>query len=111
MSKSQSKDRLVSKRRTQVLTVASVNWKGHLKRLRLEPGMRYLTLPLSACVSGGDTVRLRGTHAWVVCKNGEAQILGPYVAEDRIMIGGLRPHVLVKEVTEEEEHAAYYSEP
>jgi hypothetical protein len=41
------------------LTVSSVNWKGHLKRLTLHPGSQWLTVPLPACVSTGDQVRLR----------------------------------------------------
>lgn len=95
--------------RSRLLTVTSVKRKGHLKHLRLEPTMRYVTVPLSACVSKGDTIRLETHDAWVVCKNGEAQILRPHVAEERIMIGSLRLEVLVKEITEEEEHAAYLS--
>ena len=109
MNKSESEDRLANTTGSQLLTVASVDRKEHLKRLRLEPAMRYVTVPLSACVSKGDTVRLETGNAWVVCINGEAQILRLYVAEETIAIGSLKLKVLIKEITEEEEQAAYVS--
>ena len=110
MNKNKSEDCLVNTPRSQLFTVTSVKRKGHLKRLHLAQAMRYVTVSLSACVGKGDTVRLEtGGDAWVVCKNGEAQILRPYVDEAKIMIGDLKLEVLIKEITEEEEHAAYVS--
>ncbi len=109
MIETKDKHALSNKQTSQMLTVASATWRGHLKRLRLEPGARYLTVPLSACLSTGDKVRLSENSAWVLCKNGETRILPPYLVEDTIAIGGLVLHVLMKEVTEREEHAAYAS--
>ena len=71
--------------------------------------MGYVTVPLSACVSKGDTVKLGRVDAWVVCKNGEAQILRPYISEELITIGNVKLEMLIKEITEKEEHAAYVS--
>jgi ABC-type lipoprotein export system ATPase subunit/GNAT superfamily N-acetyltransferase len=91
------------------LQVAAVNREGHLKRLRLEPGSRWLEVPLSACVSSGDQVRIVNEKAWVRCKNGECQFLQPYLASDVLRLGGLSQEVLVKEITEPEEDVAYRS--
>lgn len=91
------------------LQVAAVTWKGHLKCLRLEPGTRWLDVPLSACVSTGDQVRIINDKAWVLCKNGGCQFLPPYCAPDVLRLGGLTQKVLVKEITEPEEDAAYRS--
>jgi hypothetical protein len=65
-----------------LFTVSPVSWRGHVKRLTLQPGGRYFTVPLSVCVSTGDKIRITAGDAWVVGKNGEAQILRPYVATD-----------------------------
>ena len=75
-------------------TVSSVSWKGHIKCLVLQPDRQQLTVPLSACVSAGDKIRVVNGDAWVVCKNGEAQILRPYVAEDILRLGGIRLEIL-----------------
>ena len=64
-------------------------------------------MPLSACVSYGDRVKITDGDAWVLCKNGEAQILPPYVVRDTIHLGGLRVELLIKEITEPGEHQAY----
>ena len=87
--------------------VATVNWKGHTKRLRLEPGGLMLDVPLSACVTKGDRVRSESGDVWVVGKNGDCKIMQPYVVPDAIKLGGVPVEVLVKEVTEEEEHLGY----
>ena len=91
------------------LAVASVNWKGHVKRLRLSPKDSWLTVPLSACVSKGDTVQLKDGNAWVICRNGQAQFLPPYVRRDKLQMGGTTLEILIKEVTEPEEHKTYRS--
>ena len=93
----------------RVHQVKTVNWKGYFKRLRLEPESLLLDVPLSACVTSGDRVRLEGGDAWVVGKNGDCQFLQPYVVPDMIDIGGVQREVLVKEITEHEEHVAYRS--
>ena len=87
--------------------VATVNWKGHKKRLRLEPNGLMLDVPLSACVIKGDRVRVEAGDAWVVGKNGDCKILQPYIVPDVVNLGGVELEVLVKEVTEEEEHIGY----
>jgi GNAT superfamily N-acetyltransferase len=92
-----------------VFKVSSVNWKGHLKRLTLQPGPHWLTLPLSSCVSTGDRVRLTDEEAWVICQNGQAQILQPYAARETLALGGLQVEAVVKEITEPDEHNAYKS--
>ena len=90
-----------------IYTVATVNWKGHKKRLRLEPSGLMLDVPLSACVTKGDQVRVEAGDAWVLGKNGDCKILQPYVVPDVVNLGGVELEVLVKEVTEEEEHGGY----
>ena len=87
--------------------VATVNWKGHKKRLRLEPSGLMLDVPLSACVTKGDRVRVEAGDAWVLGKNGECKILQPYIVPDVVNLGGVELEVLVKEVTDEEEHVGY----
>src|SRR5256885_15713345 len=71
------------------------------------PDRQPLIVPLSACVSEGDRIRVFNGDAWVVCKNGEAQILRPYVVEDTLRLGGIRLEILIKEITEPEEYHAY----
>ena len=87
--------------------VATVNWKGHKKRLRLEPGGLMLDVPLSACVTKGDRVRAEAGDAWVIGKNGDCKILQPYIVPDMVSLGGVELELLVKEVTEDEEHIGY----
>jgi ABC-type ATPase with predicted acetyltransferase domain/uncharacterized protein YqfB (UPF0267 family) len=89
--------------------VDSVSWKGHLKRIRIEPFGGFITLPLSACVSKGDSIRLVNGSAWVICKNGESQFIGPYFVREKIRLGSIQFEVLIKEITELEEHKAYIS--
>lgn len=89
--------------------VSSVNWRGHFKRLTLQPGSQWLTVPLSACISMGDQIRLTDEGAWVICQNGQAQILQPYVAREKLSPGRLQVEVVVKEITEPGEHEAYKS--
>ncbi len=87
-------------------TVKSVLWKGHLKRLRLNPGDQWITLPRSACVTRGDQVELRGGAAYVLCENGRAQIYPPYARLETLTLGGSTLEVLAKEVTEPAEQEA-----
>lgn len=89
--------------------VAGVVWKDHVKRIRIEPGGRWLTVPLSACVGKGDEIFLRRNEAWVLCKNGKSQFLQPYFEWETIELGSHELHVAIKEVTEVEEHTAYSS--
>jgi ABC-type lipoprotein export system ATPase subunit/GNAT superfamily N-acetyltransferase len=89
--------------------VASVVWKGHFKKLRIEPSGRWLTVPLSACVSEGDDILLRQNEAWVLCKNGQSKFLEPYFEWETLELGSHKLPVAIKEVTEEEEYTAYNS--
>ena len=87
--------------------VKTVSWRGHTKRLRLEPDSLTLDVPLSACVTEGDQLRLESGDVWVIGKNGDCKILQPYVVPDVVNLGGVQVEVLVKEVTEHEEHVGY----
>ncbi len=89
--------------------VASVNWKGHYKCLRLEPGKYYLDVPLSACVSQGDQVVLSNESVSVVCRHGEATLLPIYVARETLRLGDLKIDLILKEITEVDEYEAYQS--
>lgn len=96
----------MEKREETSYVVTSVDWKGPLKRLNLCPTRPFLSVPRSACVSTGDRVRLTNNTAWVICQNGEAQISPPFVAYTMLSIGGLQTEVVIKEITEPEEHEA-----
>lgn len=90
-----------------IFSVSSVGWKGHIKRLTLQPDGQQLVVPLSACVSQGDRVRVGHGSAWVLCQNGAAQLLPPYVARETLHLGGSRLQILIKEITDPEEYEAY----
>ncbi|MDE0464595.1 MAG: ATP-binding cassette domain-containing protein [Caldilineaceae bacterium] len=64
-------------------------------------------MPLSACVTKGDRVRVEAGDVWVIGKNGDCKILQPYIVPDMVNLGGVKLEVLVKEVTEDEEHIGY----
>lgn len=87
--------------------VKAVSWRGHTKRLRLEPDGLTFDVPLSACVKAGDQLLLGAGDVWVIGKNGNCKILQPYVVPDTVDLGGVQVEVLVKEVTELEEHVGY----
>jgi len=89
------------------MTAGNVSWKGHYKRLRLLPSQEMLSLPLSACVTKGDTIALRNGDSYVVCRNGETQIHGPYIRWVNLQVGGLDVQLAVKEITEQQEHISY----
>lgn len=98
-----------NERKVEWFTVASVNWKGHLKRLRLSPRDSWLMVPLSACVTKGDRIQLQDGKVWVACKNGQAQFLPPYIRRETLQLGGTTLEVLIKEITELKEQKAYES--
>ena len=98
---------LLESRVTRELSVASVTWKGHLKRLRLEPGTRWLDVPRSACLTTGDQVLQADNKIWVRCNNGMCQVLPIYASPVTLTLGGLKLDVLIKEITDADEHAAY----
>ncbi|MDX6404016.1 MAG: uncharacterized protein QOH70_1471 [Blastocatellia bacterium] len=98
-----------SKKKTRSAKVVGVSWKGHFKRIRIGPAGRAFTVPLSACVTKGDRVRVRDGEAWVVCHNGESKFLQPYLEIETLDIGGLQLSVAIKEITEKTEHEAYVS--
>lgn len=91
-----------------VYSVKSVNWRGsYLKRLHLEPGEKFIDVPLSACVSSGDSVRVSEGEGWVICRNGQCKFLYPYTVPDVVRLGNIDVSILVKEITEPEEQLAY----
>lgn len=79
----------------------------HLKEVRFADDGATLLLPRSACIAKGDQVELTESGAWVVCRNGKAQIFPVYEAIELLRIGGLELQLLVKEITEPEELSAY----
>ena len=83
--------------------VTSVSWKGHYKRLRLEPGKCYLNVPLSASVSQGDQIVVSNETVAIVCKHGKAALLPIYVARETLHFGDLEVDVVIKEITETDE--------
>ena len=89
------------------LSIASVTWKGHTKRLRLEPGPIWLDVPRSACLTKGDRVLQEHNKVWVPCDNGICQVLPSYASPVSLRLGGLRLDVLIKEITDADEHSAY----
>lgn len=88
--------------------VRTVQWKGHQKIIRLK-NRKVLQLPLSACVTQGETVIADGVATYVECHPGRATLLPIYAAADAINIGSLRLELLVKEITEVDEMEAYRS--
>lgn len=89
--------------------VTSVNWKGYFKRLRLEPDGGYLDVPLSACIGQNDEVLLNAGEGYVICKHGATKFSPIYNVRETLRLGDIEIEVLVKEVTEEDEHRAYQS--
>ena len=86
--------------------IESVLWKGHLKVLRTKSG-RALTVPLSACVSKGDAIRINADSAWTICKNGVSQFLPSYFKREKIKLGGIELRVAIKEIDKADEYEAY----
>lgn len=87
--------------------VGSVRWKGHLKEIRLIPNNFTLNVPLSACLSSGDRIRIKDSNAWVLCKNGKAKFLEPYSSRERLKVGTQPFDIIIKEITEIDEYKAY----
>src|SRR6266487_6401823 len=93
--------------KTTLHTVEKVTRRAHDKELALSDSQRLLRVPLSACVTKGDRVKLNCASAAVVCRNGDAQISLPYVAREELPIGRLHFELLIKEITEAEEWRGY----
>lgn len=89
--------------------VVSARPERHLKRLRLEPGALSLVVPRSASARTGDSVTLRKGEAWVTCTNGACQFIPVFAVRERLLLGDLRIDLLIKEITEFEEHEAVRS--
>ena len=64
-------------------------------------------LRLKACVSTGDTILRSANGATVECQNGCATILPSYAEREVLQVGNLRLDILIKEITDEGEFAAY----
>lgn len=90
-------------------TVLSKKVDGCSRLLKLKENGKFLKVPVSACVSDGDTIRYENNHAWVKCIDGEAQILPIYGNINKLAIDGLELELLVKEITEQKEFDAYLS--
>lgn len=88
-------------------TVRRITWQGCIKKIVLDDGLTKLKLSRSACVTEGDVVELHGDVISVVCINGRAQLLPGYVAREQLSIGDFRLELLIKEITEADEMAAY----
>lgn len=99
----------MTERQAQHPTVRSVVWKGHYKRIRTEPGGLWYSLPLSACVTRGDELRISNGEIHVICRNGSSQLLPSYVAKESIALGKVELPIAIKEITEEAEFDAYKS--
>lgn len=104
----QSRDMLLDcPNQTRELAVSSVVWKGHAKRLQLEPGASWVDVPRSACLTSGDRVLRCKNKIWVRCSNGMCQVLPSYASPVTLRLGGLRLDVLIKEITGADEYSAY----
>lgn len=88
-------------------TVQTISPRKHLKEVRFADDETALLLPRSACIAKGDQVELTESTAWVVCRNGKAQIFPVYEALELLQVGGLELQFVVKEITEPEELSAY----
>ena len=83
----------------QTYTVKNVRWKGHYKKLSMVleehdntvtkdwEETRYLDVPLSACVSKGDTAFVDGQRIFVRCQNGNAQLSPAYIWKEKTVCG------------------------
>lgn len=87
--------------------MTSIEWRGCLKEVRVRPAHPPLLLPRSACVSSGDAILAVGRHATVECKNGVVTLLPSYAATEVLEVGQLRLDILIKEISNEDEFAAY----
>lgn len=92
----------------RITTVRGIVWKDYRKVARLRNG-RSLLLPLSACLTEGDTVVRGRNGVHVRCKNGLARLLPSYFEREAIEIGKLKLEFIIKEITEQEEIDAYRS--
>lgn len=79
----------------------------HLKEVRFADDETTLLLPRSACIGKGNQVELSENAAWVICKNGKAQIFPVYESLELLQVGGLELQFVIKEITEPEELSAY----
>ncbi len=89
------------------LRVTSVEWRGHLKEIRVRPNSGRFLLPRSACVSTGDIILKTLNHLSVECQNGAAILTPSYTAREVLEVGNLRLDILIKEITSEGEFEAY----
>lgn len=88
-------------------TVSSLKRDGITKNIRLKENGEWLTVPFSACVGEGNTIHIESNKAWVVCRNGEIQIIPPYAAKNTLDLDGFKIDILFKEITEQSEYEAY----
>lgn len=87
--------------------VVSRRWTDHSKVLTLTGGRR-LSVPRSACVTRGDTIKIHPNEgAEVVCRNGRAKISPAFSTKRTLRLGGRRIPIRVKEITSTTEFSAY----
>ena len=89
--------------------VVDVRWAAAGKELWLKKRASPIRVSRSACVSVGDIVVSNDSGVAVECSNGAAKILPVYATYERLQIGNLALDLLIKEITDVEEFAAFRS--
>lgn len=77
------------------------------KKAKIAGLKEWVTLPAYSCVGKGDTVRIESNKMWVICVNGEAQIIPPYLNKKKIRKDGLDFELLFKEITDDKEFETF----
>jgi hypothetical protein len=90
-------------------SIASISWRGQLKRLKLCENNIFIDVPLSACVTKKDKLRITSSSIDVICKNGYVSIYPFYTEQEILNIGAVESEVLIKEITDSNEYDAYKS--
>lgn len=88
-------------------TVRRVDWKGHLKVLRLANASDRILVPRSACVTSGDLIHVTPGSLTLKSREGDVRILPSYFDKASVLVGRHRIEVAIKEITERGEHESY----
>ncbi len=78
--------------------IAAIKRKGYNKYIILENKCELKTTR-SACVGIRDEVLIEKNSAWVVCRNGKAKIIPPYLSKDQLIIDNNKLNIIIKEIT------------
>jgi GNAT superfamily N-acetyltransferase len=89
-----------------LLSVEQIDWKSPQKLVRLSDG-QVLSVSVSSCIGERDIVVERSGRFYVVCKNGDAQILPLYLAPDTLRCGGIVIPLKFKEIETEKEYECF----